>query len=273
VASSTTSRTSCSASPGCSSASRSCGPRSPTPVEEVGVVTEVGDGIARVEGLYSTMANELLEFEGGVLGLALNLDEHEIGASSSATRPASRRAEAVRRTGGSSRSPSATASSAASSTRSAADRRQGPARDPLDGARILEVQAPRRVERQPVNEPLQTGIKAIDAMTPIGRGQRQLIIGDRQTGKTAVAIDTIINQRENWVRATRRSRSSASTSPSARRARRSPRSSARSRRPARWSTRPSSPPRASSAAPASSTSPLHRLPPSAALDVQGRARR
>src|SRR5215210_3119520 len=127
--------------------------------EAVGQITETGDGIARVEGLPSAMANELLQFEDGTLGLALNLDVGDIGDGF-------------------------------------LGRVVDPLGNPIDGLgpvesdarRALELQAPTVVQRQPVKEPLQTGIKAIDAMTPIGRGQRQLIIGDRQTGKTAVAI-------------------------------------------------------------------------------------
>jgi len=165
--------------------------------EEVGVVTEVGDGIARVEGLYSTMANELLEFEGGVLGLALNLDTREVGAVILGDPAGIEEGQAVRRTGDILSVP-------------VGDGFLGRVVDPLgtpldgkgeipsEGRRILELQAPTVVQRQPVNEPLATGIKAVDAMTAIGRGQRQLIIGDRQTGKTAVALDAIINQRDNW---------------------------------------------------------------------------
>ena len=166
--------------------------------EEVGRVTETGDGIARVEGLHSAMTNELLEFEGGLLGLALNLDIREIGAvllgEGSQHRGGPGRSAAPAR---SSRCRSATGSSAGSSTRWAT-RSTGKARSSPETRRALELQAPTVVQRQPVKEPMQTGIKAIDAMTAIGRGQRQLIIGDRQTGKTAVAIDAIINQRDNW---------------------------------------------------------------------------
>jgi F0F1-type ATP synthase delta subunit len=166
--------------------------------EDVGVVTEVGDGIARVEGLYSTMANELLEFEGGVLGLALNLDTREVGVVILGDPAGIEEGQAVRRTGDILSVP-------------VGDGFLGRVVDPLgkpidgkgeivaEGRRILELQAPTVVQRQPVGEPLQTGIKAVDAMTAIGRGQRQLIIGDRQTGKTAVALDAIINQRENWA--------------------------------------------------------------------------
>ena len=165
--------------------------------EEVGTVIECGDGIARVEGLPSAMANELLEFENGVRGLALNLDVREIGVVILGEFNEIEEGQQVKRTG-------EVLSVAVGD--SFLGRVVGPLGEPLDGKgpiedtelRLLETQAPSVVERQPVKEPLQTGIKAIDAMTPIGRGQRQLIIGDRQTGKTAIGIDTIINQRANW---------------------------------------------------------------------------
>jgi F-type H+/Na+-transporting ATPase subunit alpha len=165
--------------------------------EEVGTVTECGDGIARVEGLPSAMANELLEFENGVRGLALNLDIREIGVVILGEFNEIEEGQQVRRTGEILSVPVGD---------SFLGRVVGPLGEPLDGKgpiedtelRPLETQAPSVVERQPVKEPLQTGIKAIDAMTAIGRGQRQLIIGDRQTGKTAIAIDTIINQKANW---------------------------------------------------------------------------
>jgi F-type H+/Na+-transporting ATPase subunit alpha len=165
--------------------------------DEVGVVTETGDGIARVEGLHSCMTNELLEFEGGVLGLALNLDVREIGCVILGDAQHIEEGQEVRRTGEILSVPVGDAF---------LGRVVDPLGRPLDGkgdiasteSRALELQAPSVVQRQPVKEPLQTGIKAIDAMTAIGRGQRQLIIGDRQTGKTAVALDAIINQRENW---------------------------------------------------------------------------
>ena len=168
-----------------------------TTKEEVGLVTEVGDGIARVEGLPSTMTNELLEFEGGLLGIALNLDVREIGTVLLGNYEHIEEGQQVRRTGRVLSVP-------------VGDAYLGRVVDalgnPIDGKgeietterRALELQAPSVVMRQPVKEPLQTGIKSIDAMTAIGRGQRQLIIGDRQTGKTAVAIDTIINQKGNW---------------------------------------------------------------------------
>ena len=165
--------------------------------EEVGTVTEAGDGIARVEGLPSAMANELLEFENGVRGIALNLDIREIGVVILGEFNQIEEGQQVRRTGEILSVPVGD---------SFLGRVVGPLGEPLDGKgpiedtelRLLETQAPSVVERQPVKEPLQTGIKAIDAMTAIGRGQRQLIIGDRQTGKSAIAIDTIINQRANW---------------------------------------------------------------------------
>jgi F-type H+-transporting ATPase subunit alpha len=166
--------------------------------EEVGVVTESGDGIARVEGLPSVMTNELLEFEGGVRGLALNLDVREVGVVILGDFAGIEEGQTVRRTGEVLSVP-------------VGDGFLGRVVDPLgnaiDGAgpiettsrRALELQAPSVVQRQSVHEPMQTGIKAIDAMTPIGRGQRQLIIGDRQTGKSAIALDTIINQKQAWA--------------------------------------------------------------------------
>jgi F-type H+/Na+-transporting ATPase subunit alpha len=165
--------------------------------EEVGTVIECGDGIARVEGLPSAMANELLEFENGVRGLALNLDVREIGVVILGEFNEIEEGQQVKRTGEVLSVPVGD---------SFLGRVVGPLGEPLDGKgpiedtelRLLETQAPSVVERQPVKEPLQTGIKAIDAMTAIGRGQRQLIIGDRQTGKSAIAIDTIINQKANW---------------------------------------------------------------------------
>ena len=165
--------------------------------EEVGTVAECGDGIARVEGLPSAMTNELLEFEDGTRGIALNLDVREIGVVILGDFSKIEEGQRVRRTG------------EVLSVRVGdgyLGRVVDPLGNPLDGKgeigatelRQLELQAPSVVQRQPVKEPLQTGIKAIDSMTPIGRGQRQLIIGDRQTGKTAIAIDTIMNQRANW---------------------------------------------------------------------------
>jgi F-type H+/Na+-transporting ATPase subunit alpha len=165
--------------------------------EEVGVVTVAGDGIARVEGLPSTMANELLEFEDGTLGVALNLDVREIGVVVLGGFEKIAEGQQVKRTGRVLSVP-------------IGDGFLGRVVDPLgtpiddrgeivnEGFRELELQAPNVMVRKSVHEALQTGIKAIDSMTPIGRGQRQLIIGDRKTGKTTVAIDTILNQRDNW---------------------------------------------------------------------------
>ncbi|WP_028926648.1 F0F1 ATP synthase subunit alpha [Pseudonocardia acaciae] len=166
--------------------------------EEVGTVSDTGDGIAHVEGLPSAMTNELLEFEGGVLGVALNLDVREIGAVILGPYSGIEEGQQVKRTGSVLSVP-------------VGDNFLGRVIDPLgapiDGLgeieaetqRELELQAASVVQRQSVKQALQTGIKAIDSMTPIGRGQRQLIIGDRKTGKTAVCVDTIINQKENWA--------------------------------------------------------------------------
>src|SRR4051794_14903834 len=165
--------------------------------EEVGHVAQAGDGIARVSGLPSAMANELLEFEDGARGLALNLDTREIGVVVLGDFEGIEEGQTVRRTGEVLSVP-------------IGDGFMGRVVDPLgvpidgmgdieaEGRRALELQAPDVMQRKSVHEPLATGIKAIDAMTPIGRGQRQLIIGDRQTGKSTIAIDTIINQKANW---------------------------------------------------------------------------
>jgi F-type H+/Na+-transporting ATPase subunit alpha len=165
--------------------------------EEIGTVIDTGDGIAHVEGLPSAMTQELLEFSGGVLGVALNLDEHSIGAVILGESDKIEEGQQVRRTGEVLSVPVGDGF---------LGRVVNPLGQPIDGRgdiaaetrRALELQAPTVVERKGVSEPLQTGIKAIDAMTPIGRGQRQLIIGDRKTGKTAVCVDTILNQRQNW---------------------------------------------------------------------------
>jgi len=166
--------------------------------EEVGVVSETGDGIARVEGLPSAMTNELLEFEGGVLGIALNLDVREIGVVLLGEADNIEEGQQVRRTGEilSVEVGDAFLGRVVNPLGQPID---GLGEIPAEGRRALELQAPTVVQRQPVKEPLQTGIKAIDAMTAIGRGQRQLIIGDRQTGKTTIAIDTVINQKANWA--------------------------------------------------------------------------
>src|SRR5690554_2287891 len=165
--------------------------------EEVGTVTLAADGIAQVEGLPGCMANELLEFEDGTLGLALNLDVREIGVVVLGEFTGIEEGQTVRRTGD-------------VLSVAVGDGYLGRVVDPLgnpidglgeiktEGRRALELQAPGVMQRKSVHEPMQTGLKAIDAMIPIGRGQRQLIIGDRQTGKTAIAIDTIINQKADW---------------------------------------------------------------------------
>ena len=160
----------------------------------VGRVTEVGDGIARVSGLPDCAVNELLEFEGGVVGLALNLEEESIGSVVLGDADKIEEGQSVKATGRILSVPVGDAM---------LGRVVNALGEPIDGkgaiigaqSRRVEVQAPGIMGRKPVHEPLQTGIKAIDAMTPIGRGQRELIIGDRKTGKTTVAIDTIINQR------------------------------------------------------------------------------
>jgi F-type H+/Na+-transporting ATPase subunit alpha len=165
--------------------------------EEIGNVTSTGDGVAYVEGLPSVMANELVEFPGGVLGVAQSLDVREIGVTILGDYETLEEGQEVKRTG---RILSAPVGDGF------LGRVVNPLGEPIDGLgdivaddrRILELQAASVVQRQPVKEPLQTGIKAIDAMTPIGRGQRQLIIGDRKTGKTTVCVDTIINQKQAW---------------------------------------------------------------------------
>ena len=167
--------------------------------EEVGTVVVSGDGIARVEGLPSAMANELLEFENGVRGIALNLDVREIGVVVLGDSEGIEEGSTVRRTGEVLSVPVG---------EGYLGRTVNAMGQPIDGLgeiadvperRVLELQAAGVMDRQEVREPLQTGIKAIDAMIPIGRGQRQLIIGDRKTGKTAIALDTIINQKANWA--------------------------------------------------------------------------
>lgn len=170
---------------------------SDTSRREVGIVADTGDGIAHVEGLPSAMTNELLEFEGGVRGVALNLEQNEIGAVVLGDYTGLGEGQQVTRTGEVLSVPVG---------EGYLGRVVDPLGNPIDGLgdvesdarRVLELQAAGVMDRQSVGEPLQTGIKAIDAMTPIGRGQRQLVIGDRKTGKTAVCVDTIINQKENW---------------------------------------------------------------------------
>ncbi|MET0990057.1 MAG: F0F1 ATP synthase subunit alpha, partial [Glaciihabitans sp.] len=164
---------------------------------EVGYVTDSADGIAHVEGLPGVMANELVKFADGTLGLAQNLEESEIGVVVLGEFTGIEEGQEVTRTGEVLSVPVGDAY---------LGRVVNPLGEPMDGLgelvtterRALELQAPGVMQRKSVHEPMQTGIKAIDAMIPIGRGQRQLIIGDRQTGKSAIALDTIINQKANW---------------------------------------------------------------------------
>ena len=165
---------------------------------ETGTVLSVGDGIARVYGLESAMAGELVEFPGGVMGLVLNLESDNVGVALFGETTGIKEGSTVKRTGRIMEVPVGEA---------ATGRVVNALGQPIDGKgpietphkRRVEIKAPGILQRQPVKEPLQTGIKAIDAMVPIGRGQRELIIGDRQTGKTAVAIDTILNQKDENV--------------------------------------------------------------------------
>src|SRR5437868_7745781 len=163
-------------------------------VEQVGTVLQVGDGIARVYGLPQCQMGELLEFPGAIMGMALNLEEDSIGAVIIGDDTQIREGDPVKQTGRIIEIPVG---------RGVLGRVVNALGQPIDGKgaiasesfRRLEINAPGVVQRQPVKEPLQTGIKAIDAMIPIGRGQRELVIGDRQTGKTSICIDTIINQK------------------------------------------------------------------------------
>ena len=167
-------------------------------VESVGVILQVGDGIARIYGLTDVMAGELVEMPGGIMGVVLNLDEDSIGVAIFGSDTHIKEGDHVKRTGQIASVPVGDA---------LLGRVVNPLGEPLDGRgpiptdkrRLIEVKAPGVLDRQPVKEPLQTGIKAIDSMIPIGRGQRELIIGDRQTGKTAIILDTIINQKETDV--------------------------------------------------------------------------
>jgi F-type H+-transporting ATPase subunit alpha len=167
--------------------------------ETIGYVTSIGDGVARVSGLPNAMASEMLEFPGGLFGVALNLEADDIGTVLMGESHHVQEGTPVKQTGRVLSIPVGDAM---------LGRVINPLGEPLDGkgpisateTRLLEVIAPSVVERQPVSEPLQTGIKAIDGMIPIGRGQRELIIGDRQTGKTAIAVDAIINQRGTGVK-------------------------------------------------------------------------
>ncbi|HON16849.1 MAG TPA: F0F1 ATP synthase subunit alpha, partial [Spirochaetota bacterium] len=174
------------------------GYKSELDVSEVGTVIQVGDGIARIHGLTNAMAGEMLEFENGVQGMVLNLEEDSIGCAILGDYLAIQEGDSVKRLNRVLAVPVG---------EELLGRVVTPLGDPLDGKgpinftkyRPLEFVAPGIADRQPVKEPLQTGIKAIDSMTPIGRGQRELIIGDRKTGKTAIAVDTIINQKGKGV--------------------------------------------------------------------------
>ncbi len=167
-------------------------------VAEVGTVISVGDGIARVYGLEKCMSGEYLEFPGGIMGIALNLEQDNVGAVLLGEDTGIQEGDIVKRTGRIVEAPVGEAM---------LGRVVNALGEPIDGkgpieakeTRKMEIKAPGIIERQPVNQPLQTGIKAIDSMIPIGRGQRELIIGDRQTGKTAIAVDTIINQKNTDV--------------------------------------------------------------------------
>ena len=163
-------------------------------IEEVGEVVEAGDGIVRVKGLPNCMAEEMLEFPGGIFGVAMNLDREEVGAMILGDFTQVGEGDLVKRTGRVLSVPVG---------EELCGRVVNALGQPIDGKgpintkqfRPIEGRAPNVIERQPVKEPLQTGLKAIDSMIPIGRGQRELIIGDRQTGKTAIALDTILNQK------------------------------------------------------------------------------
>jgi len=165
---------------------------------ETGVVVEDGDGIARVYGLEQCMANELLEFPGGVYGVALNLEEDNVGVVILGDYLKVKEGQQVKRTG---RILSVPVGEALIGRVVNALGEPIDGKGPIDAEEYFPIErlAPGVVDRRPVHEPLQTGIKAIDAMIPIGRGQRELIIGDRQTGKTAIAIDTILNQKDTDV--------------------------------------------------------------------------
>ena len=169
-------------------------------LEEVGTVLQVGDGIARIHGLTNVRANEMIEFESGVIGIVLNLEEDNVGSVLLGSSEAIKEGDSVKRTN---------KIASIQAGEGLLGRIVNTLGEPIDGKGVVhgktyempfERKAPGVIFRQPVSEPLQTGIKAIDSMTPIGRGQRELIIGDRQTGKTAIALDTIINQKEFYDR-------------------------------------------------------------------------
>ncbi|MEG1839312.1 MAG: F0F1 ATP synthase subunit alpha, partial [Bacteroidaceae bacterium] len=167
-------------------------------LDEVGTVLQVSDGVARIYGLRNAEANELLEFDNGIMAIVMNLEEDNVGAVLLGPTDKIKEGQIVKRTG---------RIASIKVGESMLGRVIDPLGEPLDGKGMiggelcempLERKAPGVIFRQPVNQPLQTGLKAVDAMIPIGRGQRELIIGDRQTGKTSIAIDTIINQRSNY---------------------------------------------------------------------------
>jgi F-type H+-transporting ATPase subunit alpha len=166
--------------------------------ESVGTILQIGDGIARIWGLQDAMAGELLEFPGGIMGMVLNLEPDNVGAALFGPDTEIKEGDTVKRTGKVAQVPAGDA---------LLGRVVNSLGQPIDGKgpiaahdfRLVESIAPNVVQRQPVKEPLHTGLKAIDSMIPIGRGQRELIIGDRQTGKTAIIVDTIINQKTSGV--------------------------------------------------------------------------
>src|SRR5918993_818134 len=166
-------------------------------VSETGFVISVGDGIARIHGLETVMSGELIEFPHNVSGIALNLEEDQVGAVLLGDYTNIKEGDEVRRTG---RIMSVPVGDAMVGRVVNAIGQPIDDKGPVDTTEFFAIEriAPGVIDRKSVREPLQTGIKAIDGMIPIGRGQRELIIGDRQTGKTAIAIDAIINQRENW---------------------------------------------------------------------------
>ena len=208
-------------------------------VSEVGQVLSVGDGIARVYGLDNVQAGEMVAFENGVRGMALNLEVDNVGIVIFGTDQAIKEGDTVKRTGAIVEVPVGKA---------LLGRVVDGLGNPIDGKgaietterRRVDVKAPGIIPRKSVHEPMATGLKAIDALIPIGRGQRELIIGDRQTGKSAIILDTILNQKPAFDRTTRRRSSIASTSPSARNARPSFNSPRRSKIAARSTIRSSS---------------------------------
>lgn len=209
-------------------------------VSEVGSVLTVGDGIARVHGLDNVQAGEMVEFANGVQGMALNLEADNVGVVIFGSDAEIKEGDTVKRTGTIVDVPVG---------KGLLGRVVDGLGNPIDGKgpiqyterKRVETKAPGIIPRKSVHEPVQTGLKAIDALVPVGRGQRELIIGDRQTGKTAVAIDTFINQKGINASGDESKSSTASTSPLARSARLSRRSSSSSKKMARWNIRSSSP--------------------------------